>query len=168
MSWPHFYRSLRFTFPPNENPYNVLKEQLVKRTAASEQWRLQQLLSSKELGDRNPTQLLRRIQQLLGDTPRLPDKAFVHELFLQRLPPNVRMVLASARQDTSLEELAQMADKIVEVATPSVSTVNNIPSSIPPQIVTEMEQLHSEVASLTSLVKSIAQRRCSPSPNFCR
>ena len=73
------------------------------------------------------------MQQLLGDTPRLPDEAFVCELFLQRLPPNVRMVLASARQDTSLEELAQMADKIVEVATPSVSAVNNIPSSILPQ-----------------------------------
>ena len=78
------------------------------------------------------------------------------------------MVLASTRQDTSLEQLAQMADKIVEVATPSVSAVNNIPSSIPPQIATEMEQLRSEVASLTSLVKSITQRRRSPSPNFRR
>ena len=154
--------------PPNENPYDVLKEQLVKQTAASEQRRLQQLLSSEELGDRKPTQLLRRMQQLLGDTPRLPDEAFVRELFLQRLPSNVRMVLASTRQDTSLEELAQMADKIVEVATPSVSAVNNIPSSIPPQIATEMEQLRSEVASLTSLVKSITQHRRSPSPNFRR
>ena len=38
--------------PPNENPNYVLKEQLVKRTATSEQWRLQQLLSTEELGDR--------------------------------------------------------------------------------------------------------------------
>ena len=44
--------------PPNENPYDVLKEQLVKQTATSEQRRLQQLLSSEELGDRKPTQLL--------------------------------------------------------------------------------------------------------------
>ena len=44
--------------PPNENPYDVLKEQLVKQTAASEQQRLQQLLSSEELSDRKPTQLL--------------------------------------------------------------------------------------------------------------
>ena len=55
--------------PPGENPYNVIKEQLTKRTAASEQCRLQQLFSTEELGDCKPTQLIRRLQQLAGDMP---------------------------------------------------------------------------------------------------
>ncbi len=53
--------------PPTETPYETLKQQLVKRTMASEQRRLQLLLNSEELGDRKPTQLLRMIQQLLGE-----------------------------------------------------------------------------------------------------
>ena len=49
--------------PPEGNPYNVLKAQLIKKTAAFEQKRLQQLLSTEELGDRKPTQLLCCLQQ---------------------------------------------------------------------------------------------------------
>ena len=77
---------------PAETPYDILKEQLVRITAASEQKRLQQLFSSEELGDCKPTQLLRCLQQLAGDTPGA-DGAFFRELFLQQLPANVRMVL---------------------------------------------------------------------------
>ena len=56
--------------------------------------------------------------------------AFVRELYLQRLSSNVRMVLASARPDDPIEELAQIADKIVEVATPLVSAVTTTPPHI--------------------------------------
>ena len=151
--------------PPEENPYDVLKEQLIKRTGASEQLRLQQLLDTEELGDRKPTQLLRRMQQLLGDHP--PDEAFIRERFLQKLPSNVRMVLASARRDTTLTQLAQMADDIIEVATPSISAVHR-DARATPQLTAEMEQLRSDVAGLTNLVKSLSRRRRSPSPHPSR
>ena len=57
-----------------------------------------------------------------------------------------------------------MADAIVEVATPSVSAVN----AVPHHLATKIEQLRSEVASLTTLVKSLTQRHHSPSLNSSR
>ena len=139
--------------PPEENPYDVLKAQLIKRTAASEQRRLQQLLNTEELGDRKPTQLLHRLQQLAGDTPGLLDENFLKELFLQRLPSQVRMVLASIRDGTPIEDLAQLADKIIEVAAPP-----NLQLSAVTNQSTEMEQLKTEIASLTKVVSSLQQQ----------
>ena len=108
--------------PPDTNPYDVLKETLIKRTAASEQKRLQQLFQVEELGDRKPTQLLRRMHQLLGDRAGV-DEAFLRELFMQRLPSNVRMVLAASPSTTPLESLAELADKVTEVAAPPVDAI---------------------------------------------
>ena len=47
---PEFVAEVRdlILTPPAETPYDVLKAQLIKRTAASEQRRLQQLFSAEE------------------------------------------------------------------------------------------------------------------------
>ena len=68
--------------PPGEDQYDALKAQLIQRTGISEERQLQQLLGTEELGDRKPSQFLRRLQQLAGDTVR-SDGVFIHQLFLQ-------------------------------------------------------------------------------------
>ena len=156
--------------PPADDPYDTLKVELIKRTAVSDQRKLQQLISGEELGDRKPTQLLRKMQQLLGDKMgATSDSSFLRELFLQRLPANVRMVLASADVSMDLGKLADMADKVMEVAVPTVAA---IPSSTTTNL-QEVQQLRQEVARLTELVTSLttslSRRRpsghgCTPSP----
>ena len=116
--------------PPAENPYSMLKAQLTKRTTLSEQRKLQQLFTGEELGDCKPTQLLRRMQHLQGDRPGF-DVSFLHELFLQRLPPNVYMVLASSPEGTTSDQLAEMAYKVMEVASPSIAALSKPPASGP-------------------------------------
>ncbi|CAN8024473.1 unnamed protein product [Ixodes persulcatus] len=93
----------------------------------SERKRLQQLVSAEELGDRRPSQLLRQMQALLGDRAAAFNSQFVKELFLQRLPPSVQVILATA-SDLSLPALALHADKIMEVASqhPLTSTVSSV------------------------------------------
>ena len=152
--------------PPETRPYDRLREQLVQCTGTSTRRRLQQLLTSEELGDRKPSQLLRKMQQLLGDGATDADDALVHELFLQRLPANVRVVLASAPDSASLAELAQLADRIVEAAPPSIAGVTA-------PTLQEVEQLRAEISRLTDLVtsrthsrhRSPIPRRRSPSPH---
>ena len=131
---PEFATEIRdLIFQPHDTtPYNNLKEQLIKQTGASEQWRLQQLFNTEELGDRKSSQLLHRMQQLLGDKANTTDRAFMRELFLQRLPSNVQMVLASMPDTENITELAQLTDKVMEVAAPSVSSITTT---------TELEQL---------------------------
>ena len=72
---------------PDTDPYVTLKEQLIKRTAASEQRRLQQLFNAEELGDRKPTQLLQRMQQFLGEKASTTDGSFLRQLFLHDCHP---------------------------------------------------------------------------------
>ena len=125
---------------PDTDPYIKLKEQLIKRTAALEQCRLQQLFNAEELGDRKPSQLLRHMQQLLGEKGNTTDRSFFRQLFLQWLPSNVCMVLASTTETTSIDKLANLPDKITEfaIATSSISAVSQS------QLSSEMEQLHSQ------------------------
>ena len=140
--------------PPPGNSYDTLKAELIRRTAASQQRKLQQLISGEELGDRKLTQLLRRMQQLLGDRPEAgaDTNVFLKELFLQRLPANVRMVLASADADMDLHKLADMADKVMEVATPPIASISA------PDTSSEVQQLREEVSRLADLVASLNTR----------
>ncbi|KAG1687810.1 Ras-related protein Rab-18-B [Nymphon striatum] len=126
---------------PSEDPYDVLKAALIKRSAISQQQRIQRLLASEELGDRTPSQLLRHMQQLLGDAPTGNPSIF-SEIFLGRLPTQVRAVLATFPETTSLDKLAEAADRIIDVTGHHVSTVNSVSYS------SELQALRDEIAQL--------------------
>ncbi|KAH7964146.1 hypothetical protein HPB51_027616 [Rhipicephalus microplus] len=52
--------------PHPSHLYDTLKTAIISRMSESEHSRLQQLITATELGDRHPSQLLRRMRQLLG------------------------------------------------------------------------------------------------------
>ncbi|XP_064479214.1 uncharacterized protein LOC135392431 [Ornithodoros turicata] len=179
--------------PPPHNPYDKVKEELIRRTAASEQRRLQQLLIAEELGDRKPSQLLRRMQQLLGSNTL--DNTILRELFLQRLPSQVHMVLTAAG-DISINDQARLADRILELSVQSTTPIASVDaaaasssstgaSHTPPlqQVVpvsdsiaalaTNVEQIQSTVTHLTNIVANMQRfgrttRQSGPTPSRSR
>ena len=99
--------------PDADAPYDKLKEALLKRTAVSEQKRLQELLNQEEIGDRKPSQVLRRMQQLAGGQEF--DKKLMRSLFLSKLPKSVQQIVAAAGDQIEITELANMADSILDI-----------------------------------------------------
>nr|VZI48739.1 unnamed protein product [Spirometra erinaceieuropaei] len=107
--------------PPTEAHYTALKEALISRISLSTQKRLQRLISEEDLCGRKPTQLLRRFEKL-ADGQKL-DAAMFKQLFLQRLAPSVQAILAANIPSSTVQILAETANRILEYYQPPV-TVN--------------------------------------------
>ena len=140
---------------PDTKPYSTLKAALVARTSESEQRRLQQLLTEEELGDRKPTQLLRRMRQLLGE--RVLEDSILRQLFVQRMPTNVQQILASSSETLSITQVAELADRIIAVAAPGFVTAVAAPAPHP-STTTSIQRLHDEVQRLTIQVESLSKQ----------
>ena len=117
------------TSPPGTYTCDQLKCEIIKRTSVSQQERLRQLLTAEELGDRKPSQLLRRMRSLLGANTL--EDSILKQLFLSRLPRNTQVVLASAKDRENIEHLAELADNIAEVYAPAPTLASVSNPSIP-------------------------------------
>ena len=113
------------TSPPEEEPYDRLKAELVRRLSTSREQRVRQLLSHEEMGDRKPSQFLRHLKALAPDVPDY----FLRTIWASRLPPHVQAILAG-QTEGSMDSASQLADRICEVATqPVTASVTPAPST---------------------------------------
>nr|VZI00062.1 unnamed protein product [Spirometra erinaceieuropaei] len=112
--------------PSADAPYSALKVEILRLNSVSDRQRYHQLIKEESLGDRKPSELLRRMRSLLGDM-QVNDK-FVKEMFLERLPADVQTILASGYQDLTVSQLAEMANRTIEVQrfqSPSVAPISS-------------------------------------------
>ncbi|CAN7938400.1 unnamed protein product, partial [Ixodes hexagonus] len=114
--------------PPATEPYEQLKTTILAQKTTSERTRLQELLAAEELGDRRPSQMLHRMRQLFGDQSVDSNIPLLRELFLQRLPKQIVVVLA-ATDDMILDKLAQVADRGADYSTPAPVAAVAAPSA---------------------------------------
>ena len=94
--------------PPRENKYQTLKDRLVATFGLSQRERAGRLLHTRPLGDSKPSVLMDEMLALLGDHP--PCLLF-EQLFLERLPEDIRVQLVDAKIEDH-RELARRADAL--------------------------------------------------------
>lgn len=139
--------------PPTTNKYGALKKAIIEVFGDSEQRKMKKLLSEVDLGDRKPSQLMNELTKLAGGKIN-PD--FLKELWLQRLPPQVRAILSTS--DVELKQLSALADKIMEngefgsvaaITRPSTSSAS----------VSQIDILTKQIAELTKKFQNWGENR---------
>nr|AAK07485.1 gag-pol polyprotein [Clonorchis sinensis] len=142
---------------PKENPYDSLRAAVISRTGKSENKMLRDLFTTVELGDRSPSQLLRHMRSLLCGRKLAVE--IMAQLWLDKLPPSMSRVISAFVDDHSLEQLAQMADKIHETY-PS-NPVNSVSRSAPTAstdsdpILASISQLQAKFDTLTDRLQRL-------------
>lgn len=147
--------------PPANLMYDTLKVKLLERFEESEQSRLHTLLTSLSLDDKKPTHLLRQMRELAGGN--IADTA-LKSLFLQRLPQQAQAMFSIS--DQSLEQIAILADRFLEVTTSNIVSIQKQPNEITNDkfnfLTNKIEKLTLELASLKTSRQNFAYDKRPP------
>jgi hypothetical protein len=95
--------------PPPEDAYTQLKVRLLAAHTLTEFQRMEKLLTAQALGGQKPSDMLHDLVQFYPDG-KAPTRIFRY-LFLQRLPTEIRIILAEDR-DSMRAVLAVRADQL--------------------------------------------------------
>lgn len=141
--------------PPAPNKYERLKSELIKRLSASKEKKILQLVTREELGDRKPSQFLRHIQHLAG--PDVPED-FLRTMWSSRLPNNIQTIIASQSRAT-LDEVAELADRIHDLAAPSPHVAAATAPGAFPELSNQVAELTRQVQKLTTRLDRMTRSR---------
>lgn len=148
--------------PPSTNKYLALENALIKRLATSQEQRIRQLLEQEEIGDRKPSQFLRHLRSLAGNST---SEELLRTLWLGRLPVQMQAILVIRNQDP-LDDVAEQADRIQESTSRSVS-VAEVANSSNKQAQME-EQIRQLINEMAELRQSLHRRSRSRSREFSK
>ena len=138
---------------PEENPYDILKAAILKRTGKSNENNLRDLFNNLELGHRTPSQLLRHMKSLVNQDD-MSENA-IRRLWLDKLPAATTQILTPSIEEVDLEKLADIADRIhVNFNNRRVTEIRS--SSFP--TADEFYELKEEVKNLAIQMQSLLRK----------
>lgn len=155
-----YVSDIMFNPPNGTTQYCAIKERLLSAFGESDESRIRKILNGLNLGDQKPSQFLQRLKNLASN--QIGDNV-LKSIFLEQMPEQARAILAVA--DASLTNLAEQADKIIEVLKPTticaVSTKVHQNTSFnlsPDPKIDPVQQLMNEVKTLSSRVEQLSIR----------
>lgn len=99
--------------PPTVNKYGFIKKVLCDRFSLSEEKRLEQLFSDKQIGDRKPSEFYRDMSNIAGSVTMIGSD-LLYKLWLRKLPQELQIHLTSTNLE-NLDDKLNLADKIWDV-----------------------------------------------------
>lgn len=139
--------------PPATDKYDKIKGELIKRLSASREQQIKRLLEHEEIGDRTPSQFLRRLKTLAGT--EIPTD-FLRTLWVGRLPNNMQAILATQAATADLDTVANLADKIAEITPKQLASTS---ASENPLIYQLSEHINSLSLQVQELMRGRSQHR---------
>ena len=115
---------------PSTTIYHDLKTAVLKRLQSTVATRLQELLSKEELGNEKPSDLLRRMKNLLADKYTSFDKELFLQLFYQRLPAAIQRSLFTVKSTLDIDALATLTDEFMATLAPEPSAVTSVATQV--------------------------------------
>lgn len=135
--------------PPTGNKYENLKQAMLKEFADSDYTKLKKLFSELSLGDNKPSFLLNEMRRLGGANV---GEDVLKTLWMNQLPVHARAILATST--APLSELANTADKIIEVTTSTIApNINQVQTSEPKDRLSQIEKQINQMVSSINLIK---------------
>ncbi|XP_029652553.1 uncharacterized protein LOC115225747 [Octopus sinensis] len=104
--------------PHPDATYASVKAEILRRNTRSEESQFNELMADEQLGDRTPSQFLRHLREPSGNAADAP---LLQRIFFSRLPADMQTMLATVLVSVSVDQIATMADKILEFPKPSPS-----------------------------------------------
>ncbi|XP_023238739.1 uncharacterized protein LOC111637475 [Centruroides sculpturatus] len=149
--------------PPNTDKYKTIKRALIDRLSQSEAQRLEKLIRTKELGDRTPSQFLRRLRTLAGHTVT---EDLLRSIWLSRLPTDIQKILTVS--EGTLESLAKIADRLSELypSTSNISATSTASATADPRIAAlevQISELSKQISEMSRQYGRSPPRRRSSS-----
>lgn len=136
--------------PPATNKYETVKAELIRRLSASQERKIKQLLMHEEMGDRKPTQFLRHLQLLAG--VNVPSD-FIRTIWASRLPTHLQTCIAAQEAKMTLEDLAELADRVNDVVPATIQATSQVATTSTPAAST-----NSAIDALTQKVEELTRK----------